>query len=67
MNNKILISVIIPLYNGGEKFMTCFERLAEQSFVGVYEIIIVDDISTDESVQLVENKKTILREKVFLN
>ncbi len=47
--------------------MTCLERLAEQTFVGVYEIIIVDDISTDESVQLVENKKTILREKVFLN
>lgn len=57
MNKRILISVIIPLYNGGKKVMTCLERLAEQTFVGAYEIIIVDDMSTDESVQLVEDKK----------
>lgn len=36
--------------------MTCLERLAEQTFAGAYEIIIVDDMSTDESVQLVEDK-----------
>lgn len=30
--------------------MTCLERLAEQTFAGAYEIIIVDDMSTDESV-----------------
>ena len=43
------ISIIIPVYNGGEKFRRCIDSiLAVDDF---HELIVVDDSSTDDSVQ----------------
>ena len=55
MNKNLpAISVIIPMYNA-EKFIgACLRSVFKQSFTD-YEIIIVDDCSTDRSVEIVEN------------
>ena len=48
------VSVIIPLYNA-EKFLpTCLESLLIQTFSD-FEVIVVDDCSTDSSLTVAEN------------
>ena len=49
-----LISVIIPLYNAAEYIGECLESLLAQTFQA-FELIIVDDCSTDSSCEIVES------------
>ena len=49
-----LISVIIPLYNAAEFIGECLESLLAQTFQA-FELIIVDDCSTDSSCEIVES------------
>ena len=48
------ISVIIPMYNVEKYVGQCLESLLNQTFQD-FEVIVVDDCSTDNSVKLVEN------------
>ncbi|MCE5328732.1 glycosyltransferase [bacterium] len=54
--DKILISVIVPAYNE-EKFIgACISSLEKQNFnKDDYEIIVIDNGSTDNTVQIVHN------------
>ncbi len=45
-----LISVVIPSYNGGKYISETIESIQNQDFP--HEIIVVDDISTDNTVQI---------------
>lgn len=47
------ISVIIPVYNGGEDFRRCLDALTATGYAN-YEIVVVDDGSTDGSAGLAE-------------
>ena len=47
---KDLISVIIPSYNGEKYIKECIESIQAQDFD--HEIIVIDDISTDSTVQI---------------
>ena len=53
MENKddILVSVIVPVYNTGRYLQECIGSILEQT-VPVYEIILVDDNSNDNSCLL---------------
>jgi len=53
MNNKELISVIVPVYNVRSYLEKCFESIAGQNYRNL-EIILVDDGSTDGSGDLCE-------------
>lgn len=48
------ISIVIPLYNAEKYIGECLESILQQSFQD-FEIIIVDDCSTDNSAAVVEN------------
>ena len=50
MSDNPVISVVIPMYNGADHIKKCLDLLDEQTYSGKYEILIVDDCSTDESV-----------------
>ncbi len=58
MNEKILIeglvSVIIPVYNSEKYVKETIESVLKQTYQN-FEIIIVDDCSTDNSCQIIEN------------
>ena len=48
------ISVIIPLYNAEKYIRQCLESMLDQTFEN-FEVIVVDDCSTDNSVEVVED------------
>jgi len=54
MNEKPLVSVIIVNYNGREHLEKCFESLMKIDY-GKYELILVDNNSTDDSIEFVKN------------
>lgn len=62
MDNNVLVSCIIPVYNTAEYLHDFLDSLFKQSFQN-FEIICVDDASTDTSVSIVseyQKKKDII-------
>ena len=49
MSSKICVSVIVPFYNAELHIMNCANSLLNQDFQKTFEIIMVDDASTDKS------------------
>jgi glycosyltransferase involved in cell wall biosynthesis len=47
------ISVIVPVFNGGRKIYRCVRALKRQRTQRAYEIIVVDDGSTDRSLRYI--------------
>lgn len=67
MNNKPLISVIVPCYNDGKYIHDCLNSVHNQSYEN-YEIIVIDDgsneISTNEIISQINHSKiTVLQTK----
>ncbi len=49
-----MISVIIPVYNSDKFLEECMNSILAQTYTD-YEVIIVDDGSTDNSSQIIKN------------
>jgi glycosyltransferase involved in cell wall biosynthesis len=54
----ISISVLIAAYNEESNIIRCIDSLLNQDFQGKYEIVIVDDGSTDNTRNLIKSIKT---------
>lgn len=48
---SVMFSVVVPVYNAEKYLVECVESITEQTFQN-YEIILVDDGSTDKSAQI---------------
>lgn len=55
-----LVSVIIPIYNGGKFLPQCLESLVKQSYTNL-EIIAIDDRSKDNSLKILKEFKKKLK------
>lgn len=55
MDKRALVSIIVPVYNGGMFIEQCLDALTESSYQS-YELIVVDDGSTDESAEISRQK-----------
>ena len=51
-----LVTVLMPVYNGEKYLCEAIESILNQTFTD-FEFLIIDDASTDESVQIVKNYK----------
>jgi len=61
MPKQPLVSVIVPIYNAGKHIEMCMDALIASSYPS-FEIIMVDDCSTDDSVETARHKGiTVLR------
>jgi len=47
MSDRAVVSIVIPCYNAGEFLPDAIESIYSQTFTGKYNIVIVDDGSTD--------------------
>lgn len=50
--DDIKVSVIVPVYNGAEYIRTSISSIINQEFSENYEIIVIDDGSTDDSLDI---------------
>ena len=57
MSKPIKISVIIPFYNAQRFLKNCLASLGRQDFQSFFEIIMIDDASTDESQKIINECK----------
>lgn len=51
----MLFSIIIPVYNGSTTLNDLLNSVTHQTYSKNYEIILIDDNSTDNSVQIISN------------
>lgn len=51
-NNKNFLSIIIPIYNAEKYLSECLESISQLPAIDNYEIILVNDGSTDESEKI---------------
>ena len=51
--NTVTLSVIVPVYNGGNTLKQCIRSIVGQTYTD-FELIIVNDGSTDESLAIAE-------------
>lgn len=54
MNSLPLVSVIVPCYNSEEFILDCLKSILAQDYEN-YEVIVVDDGSTDRSLELIKS------------
>lgn len=59
MNNAPLVSIIVTNYNNAEDTLECLDSIAETRY-GNYEIIVVDDGSTNSSLKVLKKREDIL-------
>lgn len=53
-NQQILISVVIPTFNRAHLLSRCITSIINQSYKNL-EIIIIDDFSTDNTIEIIKN------------
>ena len=64
MKNKISFSIIVPVYNTSNYIDKCINSILNQTYKN-FEIIIVNDGSTDNSVEILEKYKSNKKIKII--
>ncbi|WP_342596929.1 glycosyltransferase [Cyanobacterium aponinum UTEX 3222] len=70
LKEKLNITIIIPARNEAENISICLESLLNQDYQGDFKIILVNDQSEDNTVQIAENlarKKNQTHRLIILN
>jgi glycosyltransferase involved in cell wall biosynthesis len=64
--NKVTFSIIIPNYNSSNYILDTIESIMNQSY-SEFELLIIDDSSSDNSIELIKSNYTDGRIKIFQN
>ena len=63
--NQPKVSVIIPVHNGEKEISSCLSSVLKQSYLN-YEVIVVDNCSTDRTKQIIETFKKTSGKIIYL-
>lgn len=67
MESALYISIIIPVYNRRKLLQRCLDSIAKNTLTqDKYEVIVVDDCSTDGTQEVIKNYKNILNYRYIL-
>ncbi len=55
----MLVSIIIPTYNGAKRIRKCLDAVTQQDYKNEYEIVVVDDGSKDNTAAVVEKYQAV--------
>lgn len=64
LDNKIKVSIVVPVYNAGKYLSKCIESICNQTYENT-EVILVDDGSTDDSGKICDRYIKDRRVKVI--
>lgn len=64
LNKKKLISIIMPVHNGGQFLDYSINSILDQSYKN-FELLIIDDCSTDNTLKIIQKYTNDKRLKVF--
>ena len=59
MSKKVKYSVVVAVYNRPEEMIELLKSIADQNFRD-FEIIIVDDGSTDSGIEIINNNNAFI-------
>lgn len=54
MNNELILSIVIPVYNASATIERVIASILKQSYLPHYEMLLIDDGSTDDSYEKLE-------------
>ena len=64
--NKMNISIIVPVYNAEMYLVKCLDSLFNQHFDGTFEVIAVDDASTDGSLSILKEYQKMEKRLIII-
>jgi glycosyltransferase involved in cell wall biosynthesis len=64
--NKINLSIIIPVFNEEKTLLEILKKTNQLSDVCEIEIIVIDDCSTDNSINIIKDNKYLYSKSIFL-
>jgi glycosyltransferase involved in cell wall biosynthesis len=67
MGNRVELSVVVPVYNAASTLDRCIQSLLTQDTIWSYEILFVNDGSTDNSEQILENWRQLDERIIMLS
>lgn len=67
LNDKPLLSIILPCYNVSKYLKRCLESIFSQNITYGFEVIAVNDASTDDTLEALNNYNKIYRELRVIN
>jgi len=60
-------SIVIPTYNRSKKLANCLDAIfAQKDYSGNFEVIVVDDYSTDDTLEVLDSYKKIARSQLLI-
>ena len=54
MQDRVDVSIIVPVYNGEQHIKNCIDVIKNQDFLGTFEILIVNDASNDNTLNIIQ-------------
>ena len=54
MQDKVDVSIIVPVYNGEKHIKNCIDVIKNKDFLGTFEVLIVNDASNDNTVNIIQ-------------
>ena len=64
---EIKISIIVPVFNEEKTLNTILEKINQQKISGIkFEIIVVNDGSTDDSLKILKNNSNLYQKLINL-